>query len=93
MHKKRAHFLFHALPRSPTKGPNRIHGERECAPVGRISTHMSFDFEMFGRISRERLVSVDAKLSLSTPLEGAARRDASPYRFGGGFIETTLPGV
>ena len=63
VHEKRAHYPFHALSRSPTKGPNRIHGERECAPIGRISTRMSFGFEMFGRISRERLVSVDAKFS------------------------------
>ena len=33
--------------------------EKENAPpYGRISTHMSFSNEMFGRISRERLVSV-----------------------------------
>ena len=39
---------------------------------GRISTHMSFDFEMFGRISAERLVSVDAKSSCRASPCGAA---------------------
>ena len=62
MHKKRAHCLVHALKRSPTKGPKRIH-EETMRPAGRIVTCMPFVSKIFGRISLERLVSVDAKFS------------------------------
>ena len=62
MHKKRAHCLLHALYRSPSKGPSRMH-EETMRPMRRIVTYMPFWIEMFGRISVERLVSVDAKFS------------------------------
>ena len=39
--KKGAHFPFHALPRSPTTGLCEYMKE-ENAPIGRISTYMSF---------------------------------------------------
>ena len=88
MHKKGAHFPFHALLGSPTTGLNRIHGERECAPYGRISTHMPFDFEVRGSISKERLVSVDAKLSCLLAEVGGF---LPPYRFIGHAGRVTLP--
>ena len=55
MHKKRAHFLFHALPGSPTKG---LCGymKRKCAHTGAPSLTCRPQFNI-GRISRERLVS------------------------------------
>ena len=73
MHKKGAHFLFHALPRSPATGISRIYGERECALYGRTSTHMSFWIGNSTSISWERLVSVDAKLSLSLRFDAVTR--------------------
>ncbi|MBQ7190822.1 MAG: hypothetical protein IJR99_15545, partial [Kiritimatiellae bacterium] len=57
MHEKRAHFLFDALLRSPTKGLNRIH-EEKMRPCGRISTTMSLYSKMFGRILAERRVAL-----------------------------------
>ena len=56
VHEKSA-FLVHALDRSPTKGPLRIH-EDEMRPAGRISTYMPSVIEMFGRISVERRVAL-----------------------------------
>ena len=47
----------HALDRSPTKGPLRIH-EEKMRPAGRIITYMPSAIEMFGRISVERRVAL-----------------------------------
>ena len=44
MHKMRAHFLFHALPRRPSKGYPE-YTEREYALIGRTSTHLSLWIE------------------------------------------------
>ena len=38
--------------------------EKEVRPYGRTSTIMPFGYRKIGRISGERLVSLDAKLSL-----------------------------
>ena len=54
---KRAHYLVHTLPRSPTKGPLGIH-EETMRPTGRTITYMPFLIEMFGRISVERRVAL-----------------------------------
>ena len=80
MHKKRAHFLFHALIRGPTKGPNRIHREREYAPVGRISTHMSFGFENLVGFRMNDLLALMLNC-LCHSAWGAAVAVRPPYRF------------
>jgi hypothetical protein len=58
---KESALSSYALHRSPTKGFTRIH-EEKMRPDGRILTYMLFVYEIFGRISVEQLVSVDAKL-------------------------------
>ena len=57
--KRERSYLFSALIRGPTTGPNRIH-EETMRPFGRTITYMPLDFEVRGGISDERLVSVDA---------------------------------
>ena len=42
---KRAHYLVHTLPRSPTKGLTRMQKET-MRPAGRIITYMPFVYEM-----------------------------------------------
>ena len=88
MHKKRAHFLFHALYGSPTKGYCG-YMKRKCALYGRTLAHMPSTINI-GRISVERLVS-KMLICLCQLRLGAAVVGRPPYQFGGGFIETALP--
>ena len=57
IHEIRAHFLVHALTRSPTKGLYE-YTKRKCAQLGAsLLTCRSYS-EMFGRISSERRVAL-----------------------------------
>ena len=46
-------------------------------PYGRIITHMPFWIEIFGRISSERLVSVDAEINYLGALDFSPLRHSS----------------
>ena len=67
IHKKERIFFFmhsaEALPQARIE-----YMKRKCTHIGRTFTRMPFYSGNSGSISAERLVSVDAKLSLSTPL-------------------------
>ena len=54
---KKSACPVHALYRSPSKGPFRIH-EGTMRPDERIATYMPFGIEMFRRISVERRVAL-----------------------------------
>ena len=54
---KRAHFLFMHSREARPKAYSQIH-EEKTRPIGRIFTNMLFDYEMFGRISREQRVAL-----------------------------------
>jgi hypothetical protein len=70
--KRERSYLFSALIRGPTTGPNRIH-EETMRPFGRTITYMPLDFEVRGGISDERLVSVDANSRRSGFLPAAPK--------------------
>ena len=82
MHKKRAHLFSHALKSSPSKGLCE-YMKRQCARWGAPSLTCRSQIEMLGRISLERLVSVDAN----------SRRDgflpAAPQLHGFGISPTS----
>ena len=71
--KKRAHFSFPCTQQKPDQRPKSNTQRKRMRPYGRISTHMPFDFEMLGRISAERLVSVDANSRLGGFLPAAPK--------------------
>ena len=73
MHKKRAHCSFPRTRQKPVQRPNQNTWRKRMRPYGRISTHISFWFRKLGRISVERLVSVDANSRLGGFLPAAPK--------------------
>ena len=72
MHKMRAHFLFHALPRRPSKGYPE-YTEREYALIGRTSTHLSLWIENLDVFRGNDLLALMLNCLCHSALAGGGR--------------------